>query len=118
MATGRMIAAAVLGITAVFCAGLFSGCEGDRDVVEPLSENLRISPTEATVGSSPPESVLFTASGGTSPYTWGISDSTIGDISTSENNTIYASTEGETGVNVITVTDSELNAVSATITQQ
>jgi hypothetical protein len=59
---------------------------------------------------------VYTASGGTSPYTWTVSNSSLGSVSPSTGNSTTYTAKGA-GVNTITVTDSASHTDSETITQ-
>jgi len=77
---------------------------------DPLS----VSPAIANVNSG--SSQVFTASGGTAPYTWSTSNNGIGSVSPTEGRSVtYSATA--VGAQTLTVTDSDNNTLNVTIGQ-
>jgi hypothetical protein len=114
--------ACAIGV-AVLCLG--NGCESDEDesaddtaLPTLVSTNdLQISPASVTLSAGLVTNVEFAAFGGTSNYTWSVNDATLGSVATVSNaSAIYTSTTNS-GVNFVIVTDSDSNAVAATVTQ-
>ena len=103
----------------LFVASIFLlGCEEESD------DHTRVGPvtiSPSTVNYSYPTTmsnvtVTFTANGGKPAYTWSVANTNIGTI-TSHGNTAVYRPEDTTGGNFVTVTDSEGNSATATITQ-
>jgi hypothetical protein len=90
---------------------VIAGCGSGDD-----SSNLAITPASVTVNASSPTNIAFTASGGTLPYTWSVSNSTVGTVVGNESNAVYTP-YGVTGLNGVVVTDANTNTVTAYITQ-
>ena len=80
-------------------------------------DDLSISPTSAKIIISEPKAIVLKAQGGDSPYTWTMSDTTLGSLATAQETAIYTSNPLP-GQNFVTVTDAASNAVTATITQR
>ena len=102
---------------AVLAAGiaLMPGCE-DEDESPSSSSSLAISPTSVRISGSASTNVNFTASGGTSPYTWQVNNSGLGSLAGSASTAVYTSL-AVTGRNFVTVQDAATNMASATIDQ-
>jgi hypothetical protein len=90
---------------------VIAGCGSSDD-----SPDLAITPASATVNAASPSNIAFTASGGTTPYTWSVSDSSVGSIVGDETNAVYTP-YGLTGLNGVVVTDANTNTITAYITQ-
>lgn len=93
---------------------LLVGCENDEDGIS--SSGLQIVPVSVSFDSSVSTNMLFTASGGTPPYTWSVADGSLGSIVSSGTTAIYTSATNA-GRNFVTVVDAESNTVSATVNQ-
>ncbi|NLG34483.1 MAG: hypothetical protein GX548_03930 [Lentisphaerae bacterium] len=95
----------------------FSGSILARATVSPAATNnpvtsLAIAPTSVTLNTNQ-DSQSFSASGGTPPYTWTVSNSSLGTVSpTTGSSTLYTSTR-IVGINRISVTDSRGTSKSA-----
>lgn len=100
----------ILSVIAV-CFGCF-GCEDSRHSTNPL----QLEPLSVNLDASVSTNVLFTASGGVPPYSWAVDDSGLGTIMTVDDTAIYSSA-AVTGQNFVTVTDTDEQSVSATVTQ-
>jgi hypothetical protein len=84
-------------------------------VSQPQDSSLSISATSTTLSTDGDKSVL-TASGGTSPYTWSMSDDSLGGLSaTTGNSVVY--TRNHSGTQVITLVDDEGYTRSIIISQ-
>jgi len=107
----------VCGLVLFFAAG----CE-DNAVPDTLNEAdpvgaLTISPSSASIGEGVTFAV-FTANGGTPPYSWSISDTSLGSIPQTDAGTITYTRSGTTlGANTITVVDRNHWAAAAVINQ-
>jgi len=91
------------GLVALALGIAWVGCE-----TQPVASNVTVDPPSATVGMG--QSVTFTASGGFD-YTWGLSDHTLGTLSTTTGDTttytsLSSPAEGSTAVQVLTVVSS------------
>lgn len=113
--TGRVLRWACALPAGLLAVALWLGCETEADT-EASSSVLAVSPSSATLDASSSTSLVFSVEGGTSPYTWTISDSTLATLVSSGDKAIYTSV-ATSGVNTVTVSDSASNSVSATVTQ-
>ena len=77
---------------------------------------MAISPPSAILNSSNVVATVFTASGGSGTYTWTLVNTALGSISTANATATYNNL-AVIGTNALTVTDSNSNSASATITQ-
>jgi hypothetical protein len=77
--------------------------------------NLTISPIDVDLGSPATNMVPFTATGGTPPYTWRISDATLGNLSSTTGVTVTYTRTDVSGVNIVTVEDSIGNTTNTTV---
>jgi len=75
-----------------------------------------MSPSSATLDASVATSLVFNVEGGTSPYAWSLSDTSLASIVASGDKAIYTSV-ATSGVNTVTVSDSASNSISAVVTQ-
>jgi hypothetical protein len=91
---------------------LVAGCDSSSDT----SSALAITPPAIIVNAASLTNVSFTASGGTTPYTWSVSNATIGTVAGNESNAVYTP-YGVTGLNGVMVTDANTNTVTAYVTQ-
>jgi len=105
-------------IAVVFAGLLFMlGCEVDDESSSSSASSLKIAPTSVRFSAASVTNITFTASGGTTSYTWRVSDATLGTVLSSGAYAVYTS-KTNSGMNFLTVTDSGTNSVSATITQE
>lgn len=80
----------------------------------PSSAALSISPSSASVTNT--QSVNFSISGGSSPYSWSLSLQTFGNLSASSGtSSTYTSTTASQGTQTISVTDSQGSNTRATV---
>ena len=79
------------------------------------STTLTVAPSSATV--APSGTRTFAASGGTAPYSWTVSNSTLGACNPSTGASTTYTAGSVTGTNSITCTDSSGQHVTVTITQ-
>jgi hypothetical protein len=96
-----------LAVAAMMTA--LAGCEDSRDSHE-LNQPANVSALglrPATITLQPAETyAVFTAHGGTPPYRWSVSDSTLGSVPVTHAGTItYTVAEGTLGANVVYVSD-------------
>ena len=124
----------LLALGSVVCLVLVCACENDSDtdnldssdtdttLTPPTNSGaLYILPTSAAVGTNAGDSMSFKAGGGTSPYTFTLSDGNLGSLGSQATNpdgssTIKYTTKAGTGVNTITVTDGSAVTKQATVT--
>ena len=93
---------------------LIAGCElggtaSDSDLV--------ITPASVTLDASSVIVTEFAASGGTSNYTWSLSDDSLGTLYTADATALYQNTTN-IGTNTLTLTDDGGSSVYATIRQR
>jgi hypothetical protein len=105
----------------ILLAGLL-GCEDnntpDTFGTAPAVGVLSISPPSATLDSTNTYAV-FEAHGGTPPYSWSVSDSSLGSIpNTSASVITYTRVASAAGANVLTVEDRNRWTASAVINQE
>lgn len=82
-------------------------------------DKLTVTLSDTTISTNASQTVSATVDGGTAPYSWSVSDGTLGSISSASGNTaIYASTKGEAGTNLIRVEDQYGWLGYAEVTQQ
>lgn len=101
-----------LAVAALMVGLVFTACDDDDDTT--TTGSLAISPSSITIAAGATTNLLITTSGGTSPYTWSVSDSQYGTLVASGSQAIYSSTT-QAGRNYVTVTDSLTNSATATI---
>ncbi len=94
-------------------AFLFVGCEDDGGT---NGASFSIQPSRVTLSSNDLTVVLM-VSGGHSPYTWSVSDTSIGSLSGSGERVTYTRTD-KNGVNTVTVVDDDAWRATAVITQE
>ena len=74
-------------------------------------------PASVTLDASSVSVTEFTASGGTSNYTWSLSDDSLGTLYTADATALYQNTTN-IGTNTLTLTDDGGSSVYATIRQR
>ena len=103
----------VFGAVALLGAGLLfsvTGCsdDDDDDSSTPANTNeaqFAVSPSAATLGTNQ-TTVIFTAEGGTAPYIWSVSDTSLGTVAAGNGASATYTRQGAAeGINVITVTE-------------
>jgi hypothetical protein len=77
---------------------------------------LQLSPPAATVSAGSSTGVLFTVEGGAPPYTWAVTNASLGTVASADSTAIYTSS-ASSGTNTLIVTDSDFVSASATIMQ-
>ncbi|MGD9781503.1 MAG: hypothetical protein AB7V14_05030 [Kiritimatiellia bacterium] len=96
----------------------FSGSIFAKATTSPATSNantrLSIDPSGASLNSNDVTQV-FTASGGTGSYTWTLSSTNYGSLSSSGNQATFTAS-GEAGTVTVTITDSDGDSASATVT--
>lgn len=108
------------GLVACVIFALAAGCE-DNAVDDPLNQvttpgRLTVSPSSATI--TPDETLVVTASGGTGPYTWSVSDSSLGSVpKTTANLVTYTPVASKYGANAVIVVDSNGWNAQSVVTQ-
>jgi len=116
-----MIISVLSAILAAFMA-FFTGCEDNNDPydynVVPTVGKLTLTPSSVTLTDLGTYAVL-TAAGGVGPYSWSVSDSTLGTVpTTAHGNTItYTRISGVYGANLVIVVDDNGWSAQAVITQ-
>lgn len=102
-------------VAGFLAAGLWAwvGCDNSDSTADA---DFYVDPADAVATVSSP-TVVLTAVGGLEPYTWTVSDSTLGAVTGSGPAVTYTRTGGN-GVNTVTVTDERGWTASATISQQ
>lgn len=109
----RLIRFVSLSLSLVVAALLLTtGCEDDSSL---SGDEYSISPSSKTM-STDDESVVLEAVGGSEPMTWSVSDDSLGTVSGSGRSVVYTRTSSS-GVNIVSVEDSQTWTASATITQ-
>jgi len=98
----------------VVCTLAFTACENNSDDETATSGALTLSPTSVVIPAGSTTNLVFTVSGGTSPYVWAVNSSAFGTLVASGSQATYSSTI-LAGRNYVTVTDSTTNSVSASI---
>lgn len=98
----------------VSVVGIFAmtGCESNND--SSSSDGFSIRPSSVTIPTGVETNIAFSVVGGTPPYTWSVTDSTLGTIIPSGANAIYSSTTN-TGENFVVVIDKNTNSVTALV---
>jgi hypothetical protein len=110
----RLVESGVYTVIATcFLFVLAVGCE----LNDNSTADVTIYPTAVTLSSASIGVVTFTATGGNIPYTWSLSDNTLGTVYISTNATALYQSTTNAGVNTLTVRDSSGNSAFATITQ-
>ena len=108
------------GLCALLCGCMLAIFAASCETVSPdtTTSTVTVSPPSASITAGTVSAIQFVASGG-SNYTWSVSMTSLGTISTSTNSAdaLYQSTTNA-GVNVVTVTDTGGFSATATITQQ
>ncbi len=112
----RRMAFFMLGVTMALTA-----CE-DRDETHPedpaVPERLSVQPARVTLDLATETHAVFTASGGTPPYRWSVSDASLGHVAdTSAGIITYTAESGAAGANVVTVQDRKGWTVEAIVLQ-
>ena len=79
------------------------------------SSSLKISPSATTLTGND-DTVSLTASGGSSPYSWTVSSTTLGSVSATTGSTVTYTSKKVAGTATITVTDDDDNSATATVT--
>ena len=100
------------GVIAIFVFITMTGCEEDG---ANSGDVFRIEPSEVTLSSDEGSTSLHVV-GGTPPYTWSVSDTTLGTVASNGEAVTYIRTK-MTGVNVVSVRDSKGWSASAHIYQ-
>jgi hypothetical protein len=99
-----------------------TGCESNSEVQggaageSALGSVLAIEPNAFTFSNTVTSTAVFTATGGTPPYTWGVVETNSGMLSATGPQAVYTSKKIP-GSNVIIVSDREGNSASATVLQ-
>ena len=109
----RIAGGVYTAIATCLLAVLTAGCELNDD----SPADVTIYPAAVTLSAANISVVTFTATGGNIPYTWSLSDNTLGMVYTSTNTSALYQSVTNAGINTLTVRDSSGNSVSATITQ-
>ena len=107
-------------VVAIFIvAALITGCESNQTASVSVS-TLAVTPTAVTLEARTVSITEFTASGGTTNYTWSLSDSSLGSLYTAGATYPIVQYQNTThiGTNILTLTDSDNNSVYATIWQK
>lgn len=115
----------LFGIICTVTCGLIlffaAGCE-DNTVPDTLNHAdpvgaLTISPSSVMIGADETFAV-FTANGGTPPYSWSVSDSTLGSVPQTDASTVTYTRTGTTlGANTVRVVDRNSWVASAVVSQ-
>ncbi|OVE76291.1 hypothetical protein BVX97_01610 [bacterium E08(2017)] len=105
----------------VSCLLIGTGCEDnlvDDNLNQPNTVGiLDISPDRIELGTN--NIAIFTASGGTAPYSWSVSDSSIGTVNQTEAGTVtYTRATVAVGANLVILRDKNNWEVQATVTQE
>ena len=112
-----------LALTAAACLAFLLASGGCDDNAEPLlpASSAGISPlviNPATVTTTN-TFATFEASGGTPPYQWAVSDTSLGSVPESDASAItYTRVAGSNGVNVVSVTDQNHWVAEATVYEE
>ena len=102
-------------IVAIFIvAALITGCELGENASE---SDLEITPASVTLDASSVSVTEFAASGGTSNYTWSLSNDSLGTLYTADATALYQNTTN-IGTNTLTLTDDNGSSVYAKIRQR
>ena len=88
------------------------GCESDDGTNSPVE----VTPSSVTLDASSTSNVVFEASGGLAPYSWKVSDESLGTLATSLNTAVYTR-KSTSGINIVTATDTNGYAGTAMIYQ-
>lgn len=92
---------------------LLAGCEASSNP----SSSVTVFPASVYLSASQVNLITFSASGGTSNFTWSVSNPALGTVYGANATAVYQSTTN-VGINTVVVTDSASNTTSAVITQQ
>lgn len=105
----------LLGVTLLAAGALWhAGCEGsDSDLDD---QSFRVEPSRVTL-SQTQTTVALRAVGGQAPYSWRVSDSTLGSVATNGPTVTYRRT-AQNGVNTVQLSDGQGWTARAEITQQ
>lgn len=98
---------------------LVAGCELNDDTgSDDGSNHVTLIPESMTLDSDATSTAVFTASGGTPPYTWTLSDTngTMGALSAQDDMAVYTPTAAAGGV-YVTVQDAAGESATAAIVQ-
>ena len=102
-------------IEPTFAGSIFAKATVAPAVTSSPPDKLTIDPTSASLSTNDITQV-FTVSGGTSPYSWALSSSSLGSLSSSSGSSVTYTAAHVAGTNTITVKDSSSNSVTATAT--
>jgi hypothetical protein len=102
-------------IEPAYSGSLFAQATVTPAVTSSPPAKLVINPTSAALSTNA-NSQLFTVSGGTTPYSWSLSSSTLGSLSSSSGSSVTYTSAHIAGANTITVNDASSNSVTATAT--
>jgi hypothetical protein len=120
--------ASALATCMCLCAllGCLTGCETNSDVSDTdtaTGSTLGISPTSVSLTTNDTFE-LFTAVDGLAPFTWSVSDDTLGTISSTDSNSTdqgryvtYTPVADAEGINTIQVMDARGDSAHATVLQ-
>ncbi|MFH0881329.1 MAG: hypothetical protein V2A34_16580 [Lentisphaerota bacterium] len=112
MMAGLLVAAALLFYLQ---AGCEDNSEPDSWGQADSSGPLKVTPASVDLMD---ETASFTAQGGAGPYSWKVSDATLGQITeTRDNRATYTRAASGTGINLISASDSHGRTASAVINQ-
>lgn len=89
------------------------GCESNDGTDSPVE----ITPSSVTLDASSTSNVVFEASGGLAPYSWKVSDESLGTLASSLNTAVYTR-KSPAGINIVTATDTNGYAGTAMIYQE
>jgi len=110
------------GLVGIIGFALLAGCEDngepdDYNTADPISA-LSVNPSSKILYAGD-DHAIFSAEGGSSPYSWSISDTSLGSIPSTTASTITYTRSGTTvGANVITLIDSNGWSAEAIVTQK
>ena len=102
-----LLKASLLAALACITAFYFAGCEDnaeEEDLHTANATSLVVQPASATLRDG--DYVIFTATGGTMPYHWSVSDSSLGTVTNTQASVVtYRRNESAVGVNQVIVSD-------------
>ena len=110
----------VLSASAVTCVLIvcLAGCEsGDQTTPIDTTPAIVVAPKTSSMSASSIGVMTFTATGGSSNYTWRVRSTSLGRIYSAGSSATYQSTTN-VGVNIIYVSDELGHSDSATVAQQ
>ena len=102
-------------IEPTFAGSIFAQATVSPPTTSSPPDKLTIDPTSVSLSTNDITQV-FTVSGGTSPYSWGLSSSSLGSLSSSSGSSVTYTAAHVAGANTITVNDASSNSVTATAT--